>query len=308
MFDSRGFFMRILITGGCGFIGLAAAKALRQSGHNVRLLSSTREGQYEGFPVVRGDVRVPSSLTAAAAGINAVVIGHQFPNFPIERPKTHDTFWEVDADGTRHVIDTLTAHGQPARLLYLSGAAVQESLAGRHPGIDAKLAAEAHVQASGLPWTILRPSVVCGPGDHYLSRLAQMIKSGPVVPVLGDGRALSAPIHVDDLAQAISAALDDPRGANALLDACGPNTLTTNAILDLLMSVIGRHRPIVHLPAGVMSAVAAGVLERLPHPPLTRGLIGFALFDNTSRGINADAALDLTFRSVDCGVREVYGK
>ncbi len=300
--------MRVLITGGCGFIGIAAAKALQKRGHEIRLLSSTREGEWEGFPVVRGDVRVPASLTAAAAGMNAAVIGHQFPNFPIERPETHDTFQEVDADGTRHVLDALKAQGQPERVLYLSGAAVRESLAGQHPGIDAKLAAEAHVQASGIPWTVLRPSIVYGPGDHYLSRLAQMIRTGPVVPVLGNGRALSAPIHVDDLALAITASLDDPCGANALLDACGPNIVSTNAVLDLLMSVLGRRRTVVHLPVGVMNAVAAGLLERLPRPPLTRGLIGFALFDNTSHGVNADAAFGLTFRGIDAGVREVYGK
>jgi nucleoside-diphosphate-sugar epimerase len=300
--------MRILITGGCGFIGITAAKALRQQGHDVRLLSSSREGVYKDFPIVRGDVRVPDSLVHAVAGINAVVIGHQFPNFPVERPETHDTFQEVDADGTRHVLDALKAHGQPERVLYLSGAAVQESLTGRHPGIDAKLSAEKSVQTSGIPWTILRPSIVYGPGDHYFSRLAQMVKAGPVVPVLGDGRALSAPIHVDDLAQIIAAALSDPRGANALLDACGPDTLSTNAILDLLMSVLRQRRPIVHLPVGAMNAIAAGFLERLPKPPLTRGLIGFALFDNTSHGLNADAALGLTFRGIDTGVREVYGK
>ena len=299
--------MHVLITGGCGFIGLAAAKTLQKRGHDVRLLSSSREGEYEGFSVMRGDVRDPASLVAAVRGVNGVVIGHQFPNFPIERPETHDTFQEVDADGTRHVLDALQAHGQPERVVYLSGAAVQEGMAGRHPGIDAKLAAEAFVQASGLPWTILRPSIVYGPGDHYFSRLVQMIQTGPAVPVLGDGRALSAPIHVDDLASAIAAALDDPRGENTVLDACGPNTLSTNAVLDLLMAVIGQRRPVVHLPVGIM-AVAAGILERLPHPPLTRGLIGFALFDNTSHGINADAALGLAFRSVDAGVREVYRK
>lgn len=300
--------MRVLITGGCGFIGLTAAKALQKCGHAVTLLSSTREGKYAGFPVACGDVRDTPSLAAAVTGMNAIVIGHQFPNFPIERPETHDTFQEVDAGGTQHVLEALKAHGQPERVVYLSGAAVQESMAGRHPGIDAKLSAEAAVRASGIAWTILRPSIVYGPGDHYFSRLVQMIKAGPVVPVLGDGRALSAPIHVDDLAQAIGAALDDPRGANALLDACGPNTLTTNAILDLLMSVIGQRRPVVHLPVKALNAVAAGLLERLPKPPLTRGLIGFALFDNSSHGVNADAALGLTFRSVDAGVREVYGK
>ena len=299
--------MHILITGGCGFIGLAAAKALRERGHTVRLLSSTRnEKEHEGFEVVRGDVRHERGLTQAVTGMDAVVLAHQFPGFPVEQPQKQYTFHAVDAEGTRHVLDALKTHGQPKRLVYLSGAAVQEERAGQHPGIDAKLAAERWVQRSGIPWTILRASIVYGPGDHYFSRLAQMIEAAPVVPVLGNGRVLSAPIYVDDLAQAIAAALEDPRAENALLDACGPNTLSTNAILGLLMSALGRRRQIVHLPIGAMNRVA-GVLENLPDPPLTRGLIGFALFDNTSHGVNADAALGLTFRPIDSGIREVYG-
>ncbi len=300
--------MHILITGGCGFIGLAAAHALRERGHTVRLLSSTRlDKEYQGFEVVRGDVRYEGGLTQAMSGTDAVVIAHQFPNFPIEQPEKQYTFHAVDAEGTRHVLDALKAHGQPKRVVYLSGAAVQEELAGEHPGIDAKLEAERWVQRSGIPWTILRASIVYGPGDHYFSRLAQMIEAGPVVPVLGNGRALSAPIHVDDLAQTIAAAVEDPRAENALLDACGPNTLSTNASLELLMSALRRRRPMVHLPVGVMNAVA-GAFENLPNPPLTRGLVGFALFDNTSHGVNADAALGLTFRSIDTGLREVYKK
>ena len=299
--------MHILITGGCGFIGLAAAKTLRERGHIVRLLSSTRsETELEGFEVMRGDVRYEGGLTQAVMRIDAVVLAHQFPGFPIEQPEKQYTFQAVDAEGTRHVISALKAHGQPKRLVYLSGAAVREEMVGEHPGIDAKLEAERWAKTSGIPWTILRASIVYGPGDHYFSRLAQMIESGPGVPVLGNGRALSAPIHVDDLAQAIAASLEDPRAENALLDACGPNTLSTNAILSLLMSALGRRRPVVHLPVGAMNAVA-GVFEKLPNPLLTRGLIGFALFDNTSQGVNADAALGLTFRPVDIGIREVYG-
>ena len=299
--------MHILITGGTGFIGLAAAKSLRTRGHDPVLLSSTRDGSYEGLPVVRGDVRNPASLVAAAAGADAAVIAHQFPGFPIERPATHDTFQEVDADGTRNVVNALKAHGQPKRIVYLSGAAVSESLRGQHPGIDAKLDAEKSVSESGIPWTILRASIVYGPGDHYFSRLAQIIQTGPVVPTFGDGRALSAPIHVDDLALTVAEALENPRAVNALLDACGPDTLSTNAVLDSLMVALGLRRPIVHLPLGLMNAVTAGVLERLPSPPLSRGLIAFSLFDNTSHGINADTALGLSYRSIDTGLREVYG-
>ena len=298
--------MQILITGGCGFIGKAAGRALRECGHEVRLLSSRWSGVQNGVPVVRGDVRDPASLTAATEGVEGVVLAHQFPNFPIENPKARQTFREVDAEGTANVIAALEVHGRPKHLVYLSGAAVRDEMAGAHPGIDAKLDAERHVRESGIPWTILRASIVYGPGDHYFSRLADMIAAGPVVPVFGDGRALSSPIHIEDLAQAVAAAFDDPRAHNALLDACGPNVLSTNATLDLLMQVLGQRRPVLHLPVGAMNAVASA-LERLPAPPLSRGLIAFSRFDNTSQGMNADTLLGLKFRTVDEGVRQVYG-
>ena len=180
------------------------------------------------------------------------------------------------------------------------------TFAGQHPGIDAKLSAERHVQNSGVPWTILRASIVYGPGDHYFSALAHFINSFPVVPVLGSGRTLSAPIHVADLAATIAACFENPAARNALWDACGPNILSTNAMLALLMHVLNRRRPIIHLPLPLVNAAAA-LLECLPKPPLTRGLVAFTQFENISRGLNAAAPLGLTYRSVDVGVREVYG-
>ncbi len=298
--------MQILITGGRGFIGLAAAHALRSRGHTVSLLSSTRTGMLDGFPIVQGDVRDPASLRRAAEGVEAAVLAHQFPGFPVERPRERQTFQAVDADGTHNVLSALYAHGLLQHVVYLSGAAVGAQFAGRHPGIDAKLTAERHVQNSGVPWTILRASIVYGPGDHYFSALAGFIKHAPVVPILGNGRTLSAPIHVADLAATVTACFENPAAQNALWDACGPNILSTNATLSLLMQVLHKRRPVVHLPLPLVNAAAA-LLEYLPHPPLTRGLIAFTQFENISRGQTAAAPLGLTCRSVDVGVREVYG-
>lgn len=298
--------MQVLLTGGRGFIGLAAAHALRSRGHAVRLLSSTQAGTVDGFPVVRGDVRDPASLRFAAEGVEAAVLAHQFPGFPVERPRARQTFQAVDADGTQNALAALHAHGDLQHVVYLSGAAVGEQFAGQHPGIDAKLSAERHVQSSCVPCTILRASIVYGPGDHYFSALAGFIKYAPVVPALGNGRTLSAPIHVADLAATIAACFENPAAQNALWDACGPNILSTNATLSLLMQVLHRRRPIVHLPLPLINAAAA-LLEYLPRPPLTRGLVAFAQFENISRGQNAAAPLGLSYHSMDVGIREVYG-
>ncbi len=287
--------MRVLVTGGRGFIGLAAAHALRSRGHAVCLLSSRAAGEADGFPIVSGDVRDPASLRRAAESMEGVVLAHQFPGFPVERPRQHQTFREVDADGTKNVLSALRRHGRLKHVVYLSGAAVGEPFA------------EQHVQASGVPWTILRASIVYGPGDHYFSALAGFIQHAPAVPVLGDGRTLSAPIHVADLAATVAACFGNPAARNALWDACGPNTLSINATLALLMQVLHQRRPVLHLPLPLINTAAA-LLERLPRPPLTRGLVAFTQFENISRGLNAAAPLGLTYRTVDVGVREVYGR
>ncbi len=298
--------MKILVTGGRGFIGLAAAKELRRRGHDVTLLSSTSSSTVDGFRVVQGDVREQTSLLPATEGIEAVVISHQFPGFPVEQAEQHNTFREVDAEGTRNVLAALKQNGNLQRVVYLSGAAVNDT-APPHPGITAKLDAERYVTGSGVSYVILRASIVYGPGDHYFSRLAGQIRSMPVVPTFGDGRAKAQPIHVDDLALTIAAALEEQAGSH-LLDVCGPNTVSTNQTIKLLSLIItGQQKRILHLPVLAIKSLASVMAATNKNPPLSPGLIDFSLFDNTSHGTNADKVYDVRFRDLRQGLREVYG-
>jgi NADH dehydrogenase len=90
-----------------------------------------------------------------------------------------------------------------------------------------------------------------------------------VTPIVGPGTQRIQPIWVDDVARYFAAAVDDPRAANRTFELGGPDIVTWNEFWDRLKRALGKRRPSMHLPFGLMR-VQAAVLERLPNPPVTR--------------------------------------
>src|SRR6202011_5227534 len=88
-----------------------------------------------------------------------------------------------------------------------------------------RLEAEVAVRAAPLDWTILRPTMIYGTArDRNISRLLRFLKRSPVFPLCGN--ALWQPIHVDDLADAVVAALEEPRSYRKSYNVAGPSPLT----------------------------------------------------------------------------------
>ena len=154
------------------------------------------------------------------------------------------------------------------------GRFIQISALGVGPGgqteyLRSKFKAEELVRNSGLNWTILRPSMMIGPGDHITGMLGGMIKRLPAVPVIGDGNYVLQPVHIDHIAEGIGRLLDDERAFGKTFEIGGPETLTFNQILDRIGDNLGRKRVRkFHQPAGIMR-VFASLLERFPWFPLT---------------------------------------
>ena len=115
----------------------------------------------------------------------------------------------------------------------------------------AKALAERAVAESGVPHTIFAPSIVYAPGDVFLTLLERMALL-PVVPISGSGRALFQPIWAEDVADCVMAALERPDGAQRY-ELSGPETLSYDAIAELVLRAAGRPRPLVHVPLGVVS-------------------------------------------------------
>ncbi len=271
----------IAIAGGSGFIGRAIARRLAGiEGMRVRILTRDPDGARRRAGDVtaefaHADIAEPQSLDAALAGAYAVVNAVQFDGYPVENPRRGLTFERVDYGGTVAML----AAAKPAgveRFVYISGAAADESSA--HPGFRAKGRAECAIRESGIAFTILRPSLVYGPEDKIVNAFAAALRFAPVFPVPGTGRQKIQPVLVDDVAACVALALAG-RGRDGTFEIGGPELMTFDDLIRLIMDITGRRRPIVHIPEALMRAVGA-IAESLPRPRFSRDAVTFVTADN----------------------------
>ena len=136
-----------------------------------------------------------------------------------------------------------------SRGVFVSSAGVHTRLAS--VGADAKRAGEERLRVSALEWTILRPSMIYGrPGDRNVERLLRLLLHWPLVPLPGGGRVPQQPIHVDDLVEAIVAALQRPEAVRREYDVGGPEALTLRDMVEECARALGRRVVFLPLPLG----------------------------------------------------------
>lgn len=270
--------MKVCVAGGTGLLGRAIVPALINAGHEVAILSRSDPSRDPVDPRatwVRGDVTDPASLVSALRGMDAVVDAVQFPNSPVENPKKGYTFERIDLGGTKNLVDAAKAAGVP-RFIGLSGAGAAEDA--RYHWLRFKWQEEQHIQASGLTWTIFRPSWIYGPRDVSLNRFLGFAKFLPFIPVIGNGKIRLNPLFVDDLAAHVAAAPGRPAAENRLFEIGGPDVLTMDEIIRTALQVRGKKRFLLHQPAALMKLVAS-VAQFAPGRPLTPDAIDFILMD-----------------------------
>ncbi|HVM55841.1 MAG TPA: NAD(P)H-binding protein [Gaiellaceae bacterium] len=255
--------MTVLVTGGTGFVGGHVVHALRARDVPVRALvrdpaRAPRLGAW-GVELVRGDVTDAASLAAACEGADAVV---HLVSIITGKPAD---FERVMAQGTRDLVAAATGAGV-RRLVLASALGLDERSRGAVPYYAAKWEMEAAVRESGLEHVIFRPSFVFGKDGGVLPTFTRLARVAPVTPIVGDGTRRMQPIWVEDVAEFFARALETGSG---VVELGGPDMVTWNDFWDRLKRVLGKRRPSVHVPVGLMR-VQATVLERLPSPPLTR--------------------------------------
>jgi NADH dehydrogenase len=131
--------------------------------------------------------------------------------------------------------------------------------------------AEKAVRASGLDWTILKPSLLWGPRDGFFNIVADLVRTSPVVvPVPGSGNARFQPLAAADLAICVRMSLEDPRFVGQAIELGGPRYWTYREITREVLAGMRRGRRIVPMPVPVIGAVAGlAELVRLPFPVAT---------------------------------------
>lgn len=234
---------KILLTGATGFIGKALTRHFKETDYQIRALihpSGKSPDLPKGIPVdafVSGlnDLR---GLRAALVGVD--IIYHLASE---ESLGARGDLLETDIQGTRNLVQAAEEAGVQ-KFIFLSHLGADRASA--YPVMTAKAIAEDHIKKSSLDYTILRTGVVYGPQDRFTSPLAQLIKAIPLVfPIPDQGDTLLQPLWIEDLANIMLWALDNPKTSRELYEIGGPEQLSFREIIIILLEVMGLKRTLV---------------------------------------------------------------
>lgn len=261
----------IVIIGGTGSMGREVVKRLLALGKATRVVSRTPEKAAElrqlGAEVVAGDLTDTASLQRACDGADTVIMAaHSL----LGRGKASSA--RVDGEGGKSLIDVAKAAGVK-HFVYTSILGVRPD----HP-VDfcrTKYAVEQYLRASGIPFTILRPSAFYVP--HATMTGEALLKKGKTT-ILGQGNAVRNFVAPSDVAEVVIRVLDDPKALGAVIDIGGPDNLTNNQVAELYGRIAGVPVKITHMPRAVMSIMSV-VLK--PVQPGVSSVMAFSLYTDT---------------------------
>lgn len=265
--------MKILVTGGTGFVGQAIVGELVARGHAV--WAGSREGKEGGAgQPIRLDVTDPASVLNAVAQTDPDAVVHLVG---IIAEKGAQTFQTVHVDGTRHV---LAAVPRGARYVHMSALGADVDSASGYSASKGR--AETLVRESGLRYTIFEPSLIFGVGDDFFGRvLRELVSAAPIVPQIGDGTFPFRPVSVQDVAQAFAGAAETDTGLNETYALTGPEEYTFRQLLELELDALDKKKPIVPVPIVLMN-LAVPLMNLLPNPPITKDQYAMLKEGNTA--------------------------
>ena len=306
------------VFGGTGFLGRRIVECLAAAGCDVRVAvrhperasfrkggigrdgggrRDSRDGHEDGsghdagsgrIEVVRADVWDEPAVARAVEGAASVIntVGHYIE-------KRGATFDAIHGRGAQHVARQTKETGA-ARLIHISGL-------GADPGSDspyvrARGVGEGLVREAFDGATILRPSVIFGPGDAFVNKLAAMGRQSPILPLFGTGVTRLQPVFVGDVGKACAKVLADPDTQGRVYELGGPRVYAYEELVRLVLDRAGARTALVPVPFLVWEILACG-LTLLPNPPLTRDQVKLMKRDNVV-GRDALTLDDLGMRPV----------
>lgn len=240
---------RAVVAGGLGYTGSFITRRLLSDGVAVTALTGHPQRPHplrEQVTVAPYAFDDPDALRASLQGAQVL----------------YNTYWvrfdrgKVSFAGAIENTKTLLRCAREAgveRVVHLS--VTNPSVDSPLPYYRGKALAEQAVMESGLSWAVVRPTLIFALGDILLNNIAWMLRRSPVFALFGDGKYRAQPVAAEDVAEIAAGAGRD--GANTVLDAAGPETLTFAQMVRALRAAVGSRTVILGVPPGLALIPAA---------------------------------------------------
>jgi len=270
----------IVVFGGTGFLGRRVVRRLRKAGFFVRIASRHPDQGHRLFgfddPQLRSveanihDERSIANVVAGAYGVvNAVSLYVEHGN---------ETFHSVHVDAAQRVADQAHRAGVE-RLAHVSGIGSDAGASSLY--IRKRGEGELAVRAAFADAILIRPAVMFGPDDSFLTAILKFLRQLPIYPMFGRGLTRLQPAYVEDVAEAIARVLDREDAHAITFEFGGPRVCSYEALLRVVAHEANLKPILVPIPFGVWRTLA-WVAEMLPSPPVTRNQVELMQVDNVS--------------------------
>jgi NADH dehydrogenase len=297
----------VTVLGGTGFLGRRIVRHLRKREFSVRVASRHPERCQELIGThdphihsVRTNVRDARSIADAIAGTQAVV---NAVSLYVERG--NETFHSVHVEAARQV----AAQAQRAgieQLVHVSGIGADPR--SRSLYIRKRGEGELAVRAAFPNATIIRPAVLFGPDDGFLTTILELLQRLPIYPMFGSGLTRLQPAYVEDVAEAIVRALQRTEIEPVTFECGGPRVYTYEELLRTIAREAGLKPILISVPFVAWQALA-WIAEMMPSSPITRNQVELMQVDNvSSANMPGFGELGISPHTVEETLREILQK
>lgn len=291
---------KVFLTGATGFIGSEILKLLLDKKYEVTVLArdeSRIRSEHPALRVIKGDILKPETYSDAMQGLDAVI---HLVGIIREYPGKGVTFENMHHKATVNIVDCALKNGIE-RFVHMSANGTREDAVSDYH--KTKYSAELYVKKSGLTYTILRPSVVYGPGDMFINMLNNFMKLTPVFSYFGSGGYRMQPVSVYEVAEIFVNSLVNSKSFNKTYTVCGKNVLTYKDILKLIMEVTGRKRILFPIPEPVIK-VLVDLFGKTTWFPITTDQFTMLLEGNVCNNSDAFKDMNVQMRNIEDVLRE----
>ena len=260
---------RICILGGTGFVGQVLAARLAAQGHRIRILTRRRFRHRDllvlpGLDLVQADIHDKRVLARHTEGMDAVV---NLVGILNESRARRQTFRAAHTALAETLSSLCLTHRIP-RLLQMSALGADRNARSQYLRSKAEAEASLFLMPGATAVTSFRPSVIFGPGDHFATGFARLLRLAPYYFPLACPDSRFAPVYVGDVAERMCDSLDDWSTHGQTVPLCGPDVYAFQELVELIADMAGLRRKVVGLSPR-LSRLQARVLGLAPGRPFT---------------------------------------